>query len=76
MSRVLNVAALLWLRYRPMVHVILFPMINILYFNISTFQRMCAVLSTAVFCGSLLLCFLGVLLRYFLNDFEAVLVPL
>ena len=38
MSKVLNFAALLCLQYRPMVHVMLFPMINILYFNISTFQ--------------------------------------
>jgi hypothetical protein len=35
--RVINVAALLWLQYRPVVPVMLFPMINILYFNISTF---------------------------------------
>ena len=75
-SRVLNVAALLWLQYRCIVHVMLFPMINILYFNISTFQSMCAVPSMAVFCGSLMIRFPGMLLRYSLNDFEVILVLL
>jgi hypothetical protein len=54
----------------------LFPMINILYFNISTFQSMCAVPSMAVFYGSLMICFPGMLLRYCLTDFEVILVPL
>jgi hypothetical protein len=32
----------------------------------------CAVPSVAVFCGSLVSCFPGMLLRYFLNDFGMV----
>ena len=31
---------------------------------------MCTVFSTPIFCSSLALCFLGTLLRYFLNNFE------
>jgi len=33
---------------------------------------MCAVLNMAVFCSSLTLCFPGMLLTYFVNDFEIV----
>jgi hypothetical protein len=43
----------------------LFPMINVSYFYISTFQSMCAVSSMAVVCSSLMLCLLGVILRWF-----------
>jgi hypothetical protein len=39
-----------------LVRVMLFPITKVLYFNISTFQRMCAVLSMAVFCSSLISC--------------------
>jgi hypothetical protein len=53
-----------------MAHVMLFPMFNVLYLYISTFRSMCAVLSVAVLCSSLISCFPGMLLRYFLNDFE------
>ena len=50
----------------------LFPMLNILYFYISTSRSMCAVPNMAVFCSSLISCFPGTLFRYFLNDFEMV----
>jgi hypothetical protein len=57
-----------------MVHVLLFHMLNIPYFYISTFRStsMCAVPSMAVFSSSLILCFLGMSLRYFVYDFEMV----
>ena len=55
-----------------MVHITLFAMLNLLYYYISTFQSMCAVPSMAVFCSSLISCFPGTLLRYFLSDFEVV----
>jgi len=41
-------------------------------FYISTFRSMCAVSNMAVFCSSLTSCFPGMLLTYFLNDFEIV----
>jgi hypothetical protein len=40
-------------------------MLNVLYIYISTFRSMCAVPNMAVFCSSLISCFLGMLLRYF-----------
>jgi len=46
--------------------------LNLLYFYISTFRIMCAVFNMAVFCSSLTSCFPGMLLTYFLNDFEIV----
>jgi len=52
------------------VHVVLFPMINILYFHISTFQSMCTVANAAVACSSLESYFPAMFLRYFVNDFE------
>ena len=39
-------------------------------------QSMCAVPSVAVSCSTLMSCFPGMLLRYFLNDFEMVPVAL
>ena len=56
-----------------MVHLMLFPMLNVLHISHSTYCCMCAVPRMAVFCISWILCFLGVLLRYFQNDFEIVL---
>ena len=50
--------------------------LNLLCFYISTFQSMCAVPNLAVFCSSLSSCFAGMLLKYFLNDFEIVPVPI
>ena len=41
---------------------------------ISTFRFTCTVLNTSVFCRSLMSCFPGALLRYFLNDSEIALV--
>jgi len=40
-SRIYSFAAILYLQF--MVHVMLFPMLNVLYFYISTFRSMCAV---------------------------------
>ena len=45
-STAYNVAAIVW--SQPVVHILLFPMINVLYFYISTFQSMCAVPSIAL----------------------------
>jgi hypothetical protein len=47
---------------------------TVFYFYISTCQRMCAVPNMDVSFSSLILCFPVMLLRYFLNDFEIVLV--
>jgi hypothetical protein len=57
-----------------MVHITLFPMLNLLYFYISTFHRIYAVPNMAVFCSVLTSCFAGMLLRSFRNDFEIVIV--
>ena len=69
-----SVAAILLLLF--MVLISLVPVLNLLYFYISTFRSMCAVHNMAVFCSSLTSCFPGMLLAYFLNDFEIVPVPL
>jgi len=53
-----------------MVHVMLLSMLHGLYFYIITYRRMCAVPNVAVFCISLIACFLCMLLRYSLDDFE------
>ena len=62
-------AALLFLF---MVPITLFPMLNLLHFYTSAIPSMCAVPNMAVFCSSLISCFPGVLLKYFLNYFEMV----
>jgi hypothetical protein len=49
-----------------MVHVILFPMLNVLYFYISTFRSMYIVPNMAVFCSSVISSFPVVLLRLLL----------
>jgi len=54
-----------------LLHVMLFPIFNVLCFYTSIFT-MGAVPSMVVFCSSLTLCFTVMLLRYFLNDFEMV----
>jgi hypothetical protein len=69
-SRVYKVAAVLCLQF--MLHVMLFPMLHVLYLYISTFRSMCAVPNMAVFCSSLISCFPGMFLGYFLNDSEMV----
>ena len=65
-----NVAALLLLLF--MVLISLVSVLNLLYFYISAFQSMCAVPNMAVLWSSLTPCFPGMLLTYFLNDFEIV----
>jgi hypothetical protein len=55
-----------------MVLISLVPVLNLLYFYISTSRSMCAVPNVAVLCSSLTSCFPGMLLTYFLNDFEIV----
>ena len=65
-----SVAAILLLLF--MVLVSLVSVLNLLYFFISTFQSMCAVPNMAVLWSSLTSCFPGMLLTYFLNDFEIV----
>ena len=69
-----SVAAILLLLF--MVLISLVSLLNLLYFYISTFRSMCAVPNMAVFCSSLTSCFPGMLLTYFLSDFEIVPVAL
>ena len=63
-----SVAAILLLLF--MVLISLVSVLNLLYSYISTFRSMCAVANMVVFCSSLTSCFPGMLLTYFLNDFE------
>ena len=65
-----GVAAILLFLF--MVLISLLSVLNLLYFYISTFRSMCAVPNMAVFCSSLTSRFPGMLLTYFLNDFEIV----
>ena len=65
-----SVAAILFLLF--MVLISLVSVLDLLYFHISTFRLMCAVPDMAVFWSSLTSCFPGMLLTYFLNDFEIV----
>jgi hypothetical protein len=65
-----SVAAILLLLF--MVLISLVSVLNLLYFYINTFRSMCAVPNMAVFCSSLTSCFPGMLLAYFLSDFEIV----
>ena len=67
-----SVAAILLLLF--MVLISLVSVLNLLYFYSSTFRStcMCAVPNMAVFCSSLTSCFPGMLLMYFLNDFQIV----
>ena len=65
-----SVAAILLLLF--MVPISLVPVLDLLYFYISTLRSMCAVPNMAVFCSSLTSCFPGMLLTYVLNDFEIV----
>ena len=69
-SSVHSVAAILRLQYT--VHAMLFPMICVLYFYISTVHSMCAVPSITVFYSSLMSCFPSMLFTYFLNDFKMI----
>ena len=65
-----GVAAILLFLF--MVLISLLAVFNLLYFYNSTFRSMCAVPNMAVFCSSLTSWFPGMLLTYFLNDFEIV----
>jgi hypothetical protein len=60
------------LQLQFMEHIMLFPMIDVLHFHISTFRSVCAVTSMAVFRSFLTSWIPGTLLMYFLNDFEVV----
>ena len=55
-----------------MVPITLVPALALLYFYVSTFRSMCAVPNMAVFCSSFTSWFPGMLLMYFLNEFEMV----
>jgi len=55
-----------------MVLISLVSVLNLLHFYISTFRSVCVVPNMAVFCSSLTSCFPGMLLTYFLKDFEIV----
>ena len=65
-----SVAATLLLLF--MVLISLVSVLNLLYFYISIFRSKRALPTMAVFCSSLTSCFPGMLLTYFLNDFEIV----
>ena len=65
-----SVASILLLLFTVLISLV--PVLNLLYFYISTFRSICAVPNMAVFWISLTSCFPGTLLMYFLNDFEIV----
>ena len=65
-----SVAAVLLLLFMVLISSV--SVLNLLYFYISTFRSMCEVPNMAVFCSSFTSCFPGMLLTYFLNDFEIV----
>jgi len=65
-----SVVVILFLLF--MVLISLVSVLNVLYLYISTFRSMCAVPNMAVFCSSFTSCFPGMLLTYFLNDFQTV----
>jgi len=69
-AREYSVAAIMLLLF--MVLISLVSVLNLLYFYITTFRSVCAVPNMAVFCSSLTSCFPGMLLTYFLNDYEIV----
>ena len=69
-SKVYSVAAVLYLQF--VLHVMLFRMLNVLYFHISTSRSLCAVTIMAVVCSSLISCIPVTLLRFCLSDFEMV----
>ena len=49
-------------------HVMLFPVINVMHLYINTFPRMCAVVSMAVFFSPIISCLTAMLFRCFLNE--------
>ena len=67
-----TVCQLFCLYYVFMVSISLVPALALLYFYVSTFRSTCAVPNVAVFCSSFTSWFPGMLLTYYLNDFEMV----
>ena len=67
-----SVAAILLLLFMVLISSV--SVFNLLYFYSSTFRSMCAVPNMTVFCSSLTSCFPGMLLTYFPNDFEIVII--
>ena len=67
-----NTVFQLFLSLLFMVPISLVPALALLYFYVSTFRSMCAVPNMAVFCSSFTSWFPGMLLTFFLNDFEMV----
>jgi hypothetical protein len=65
-----TVASILSLLF--MVPLFLVPALALLFFYVTTFRSMCAVLNMAVFCSFLTSWFPGMLLTYFLNDLEMI----
>jgi hypothetical protein len=65
-----SVAAILLLLF--MVPISIVPALALLCFYVSTCRSMCAAPNMAVFCSSLTSWFPGMLLTYFLNDFEII----
>ena len=65
-----SVSAILSLLF--MVPLSFVPVLALLYFYVSTFRSKCAVPNMAVFCSYFTSWFPGMLLMYFLNDFEMV----
>ena len=63
-----SIAAILLLLFIVLISLV--PVLNLLYFYFP--KCVCAVPNMAVFCSSLTSCFPGMLLTYFLNDFEIV----
>jgi len=63
-------AAILFLLFMMLISLV--SVLNLLYLYNCTFHSMCAVPNVAVFCSSLTSCFPGILLTYFLNNFEKV----
>ena len=61
-----SIAAILLLLFIVLISLV--PLLNLLYFYISTFRSMCAVPNMAVFWSSLTSCFPVMLLTYFLNS--------
>jgi len=68
-SRVHNVAAVLYLRTVCATCNVISPVKYVLYLYISTFLSMCVVPNAAVYCSSLTSCFPGTLLMYCLSVF-------
>jgi len=64
-----SVAAILLLLFILLISLVSVLNLLVFYFYISTFRNMCAVPNMAVFLTS---CYPGMLLTYFLNDFEIV----